>query len=198
MEQSKKNIDIIQQWDINNTWALFLDRDGVVNRRRIGSYIMMVDEFEFLPGVLQSFATADKIFSKIIIVTNQQGIGKGLMDENSLNQIHDFMISKVKENHGRIDKVYFSPYLANSNHLMRKPNTGMAIAATKDFPKIRFKHSVMIGDSATDMEFARTLGMKAVFVGMPEEIDVSKELFDVAYPSFFDFIKDLNAIVVNL
>lgn len=197
MEQSASNKDIIQQWNINNTWTLFLDRDGVVNRHRIGSYIMMVDEFEFLPGVLQAFASANKHFTKIVIVSNQQGIGKGLMTSQTLDQIHEFMISEVKDNNGRIDKVYYSPHLADSNHIMRKPNTGMAMAAAKDFPDISFKRSVMIGDSVTDMEFARALGMKAVFVGIPEEMDVNKDLFDVAYPSFSDFIKDLNTIVVN-
>jgi len=187
---------IMQQWKTGPGWTLFLDRDGVVNQRRIGAYITMVDEFEFLPGTLQAFSVAARLFAKIIIVTNQQGIGKGLMTEEQLSQIHDFMISKVTESGGRIDKVFFSPFLAESNHHTRKPNPGMAMQAARDFTDITFKRSIMLGDSASDMEFARSVGMKTVFIGNPEEMDITENQFDVHYPSFSDFMKDLNSILV--
>lgn len=196
MTDSINNKPTLQQWKINNSWTLFLDRDGVVNQRKIGGYITVVDEFEFIPGTLQAIANASKIFGNIIVVTNQQGIGKGLMTVEQLQQIHDFMISKVNESLGRIDKVYFSPYLAETNHHTRKPNPGMAVQAAMDFPQISFKRSVMLGDSASDMEFARSLGMKTVFIGNPEEMEITQSQFDMFYPSFSDFIKDLNAVLV--
>lgn len=196
MEESISNKQILEQWKIGPTWTLFLDRDGVVNQRKIGSYIMVPDEFEFIPGVLQAFSVAAKLFDKIIIVTNQQGIGKGIMTADALSQIHEHMNSLVTEHHGRIDAVYFSPHLAETNHPMRKPNPGMAIQAAKDFPSISFKRCIMLGDSDTDMQFARTLGMKTVFIGSPEEIEMGTNLFDISYPTFSDFIKDLNAVVV--
>jgi len=196
MEETLSNKQLLQQWKINNSWTLFLDRDGVVNQRKIGGYITVVDEFEFLNGVLQAIACASKIFGKIIVVTNQQGIGKGLMTEQQLAQVHEHMISKVQENNGRIDQVYFSPFLAETNHHTRKPNPGMAVQAAKDFPQISFKRSIMLGDSASDMEFARSLGMKTVFIGNPEEMDITDNQFDMFYSSFSDLMKDLNAILV--
>ncbi|MPL97757.1 Histidine biosynthesis bifunctional protein HisB [bioreactor metagenome] len=196
MSESINNKLLLQQWKINDSWTLFLDRDGVVNQRKIGGYITVVDEFEFLPGTLQATASASRVFGKIIVVTNQQGIGKGLMTEEQLKQIHDHMISKVIESAGRIDKVYFSPYLAETNHHTRKPNPGMAMQAARDFPQISFKRSIMLGDSASDMEFARSLGMKTIFIGNPEEMDMSENQFDLCYPSFSDFMKDLNAVLV--
>jgi len=196
MSESKTNKQIIQQWKINASWSLFLDRDGVINERKIGDYITMVDEFEFISGSLQALTLAAKFFGKIVVVTNQQGIGKGLMTVEQLNQIHEFMISKVIENGGRIDGVYFSPHLAETNHHTRKPNPGMAMMAANDFPEISFKRSIMLGDSASDMLFARSIGMHTVFIGDPEEMDMNETHFDVHYPSFSDFVKDLNALLV--
>lgn len=187
---------VLGQWKITPTWTLFLDRDGVVNQRKIGGYITVADEFEFLPGVLQAIAVASKLFGKIIVVTNQQGIGKGLMTDEQLIQIHDHMLKRIAENNGHVDKVYYSPFLAETNHHTRKPNPGMAMQAAKDFPQISFKRCIMLGDTASDMEFARSVGMKAVFIGNPEEINIAGNSFDLDYPSFSDFIKDLNTVLV--
>ncbi|HPS82950.1 MAG TPA: HAD family hydrolase [Bacteroidales bacterium] len=196
MEDLTNKKQLLEQWKITGSWTLFLDRDGVVNQRKIGGYITVVDEFEFLPGVPQAIAFASKIFGKIIVVTNQQGIGKGLMTEEQLRQIHDHMLEKIAENNGRVDKVYYSPFLAETNHHSRKPNPGMAMQAAKDFPQISFKRCVMLGDTASDMEFARSVGMKSVFIGNPEEMGIADNQFDLDYPSFSDFMKDLNAVLV--
>jgi HAD superfamily hydrolase (TIGR01662 family) len=118
------------------------------------------------------------------------------MTESQLTQIHDYMVNKVTECNGRIDKIYHSPHMAESNHHLRKPNPGMAMKAAKDFPEISFKRSVMLGDSLSDMEFAQSVGMKAVFIGNPEEMGLISSLFDLDYASFFDFIKDLNSLDV--
>lgn len=196
MEDLTNKKQLLEQWKITGNWTLFLDRDGVVNQRNIGGYITVVDEFEFLPGVLQAISLASKIFGKIIVVTNQQGIGKGIMSDEQLLQVHQHMIERISEANGRIDKVYYSPFLAETNHHSRKPNPGMAIQAAKDFPQISFKRSIMLGDSASDLEFAKSVGMKAVFIGNPEEMGIVENQFDLSYDSFSDFMKDLNAAVV--
>ena len=69
-------------------WTLFLDRDGVINRRLPGAYVQHWDQFEFLPGVLPALSILANYFAHLIIVTNQQGIGKGLMTESDLQKIH--------------------------------------------------------------------------------------------------------------
>jgi histidinol-phosphate phosphatase family protein len=156
--------------NIDSNWTLFLDRDGVINKRIIDDYVLRWDQFEFLPGVLDAFKIFSSIFGKIIIVTNQQGIGKGYMTEAELLKIHSNMTSAINESAGKIDAVYFSPYLKESNHFTRKPNIGMALKAKKDFPLIDFKKSVMAGDSKSDMEFGHRLGMLNVYINASNKV----------------------------
>lgn len=159
-----------KNWDIKkeisrDTWALFLDRDGVINRRLVDDYVMSWEEFSFLPGVLDAMALFARKFKYIFIVTNQQGIGKGLMSEKDLQNIHDRMIAAIEAAGGRVDAVYFCPALAKDKHSCRKPSTGMALQAKKDFPEIEFGKSIMAGDSVSDMQFGRNAGMHCVFIG---------------------------------
>jgi histidinol-phosphate phosphatase family protein len=150
--------------EIDKTWTLFLDRDGVINKRLMGDYVKNVDEFEFLPGVLEAIAAFSKKFGRIIIVTNQQGIGRGIMTENDLKLVHDHMVRQVEKHGGRIYAVYYAPQLASENSNMRKPEIGMAMKAKEDFPEIDFTKSLMIGDSMSDIEFGEKAGMKTLFI----------------------------------
>jgi histidinol-phosphate phosphatase family protein len=174
----------LADWHIDPTWTLFLDRDGVINRKAEGSYISNWDEFEFLPGVLEALEDLSPHFGYIIIVTNQQGIGKGLMTEDELEVIHANMKGAIDAHGGRIDAVYHSPYLESDNHTWRKPGTGMAVEARRDFPAIDFGNSIMIGDSQTDVLFGKQLGMKTVLVGDKP----SEEEPDLRLPSLYDFV----------
>jgi len=151
-------------WNIDESWTLFLDRDGVINKRLIGDYVKSVEEFELLPDVGEALKLASAVFGTIVVVTNQQGIGKGLMTERNLSDVHAYCSELIAEKGGRIDGYYFAPELANSGGSYRKPETGMAMKAKADFPQIDFSRSVMIGDSDSDIEFGRKLGMKTVFV----------------------------------
>lgn len=158
-------MSIILPWPIDKTWTLFLDRDGVINKRFVDDYVKTVAEFEFLPGVLEAIARLSRQFGRIIVVTNQQGIGKGLYSTHDLNQIHAYMLAEVKKAGGHIDAVYYAPQLKHENSPMRKPGIGMALQAKKYFPEIEFSRSIMIGDSDSDIDFARNAEMHAVFVG---------------------------------
>ena len=173
---------------IDNTWSLFLDRDGVINKRIIGDYIKKWEEFEFLTGVLESLHSLSQKFGKIFIVTNQQGIGKGLMTENDLTVIHDRMVSEVKSYGGRIDKVYYSPYREEEKSIFRKPNPGLARKAKIDFKEIEFEKSIMVGDSITDMQFGRNADMKTVFISKDEDLILeNSELIDFVFPDLKSF-----------
>jgi histidinol-phosphate phosphatase family protein len=145
-------------------WTLFLDRDGVINERLPGAYVSSIQEFVFTVGATHAIAEFAKVFTRIIVVTNQQGIGKGLMTENALLEIHRHMIQDIEKSGGRIDKVLYCPHLKESRHFCRKPNIGMALEAKKFFPEISFRRSVMIGDSISDMQFGKRLGMFNVFI----------------------------------
>ena len=143
--------------------TLFLDRDGVINKHRLNDYVKEWSEFEFLPKVKEAFSILAGYFKLIIVVTNQRGVGKGLMTESELQEIHKRMVSAIAKSGGRIDAVYFC---TDTNHDSpnRKPNVGMALQAQKDFPEIVFEKSIMIGDSSSDMEFGEKLGMKSYLV----------------------------------
>jgi histidinol-phosphate phosphatase family protein len=173
---------------IDRSWTLFLDRDGVINKRIADDYVLEWRQFEFLPGVLASLKNLSAVFGRIIIVTNQQGIGKGYMTENDLQEIHSAMISEIKKNGGGVDAVYFSPFLRETNHYTRKPNVGMGLMAKKDFPVIDFKKSVMAGDSLSDMEFGHRLRMINVLIVENNEItDQSSEIVSLRFDNLLSF-----------
>jgi histidinol-phosphate phosphatase family protein len=177
--------------EIDDNWTLFLDRDGVINKRPPGDYIKTWKDFEFLPGVKEAMKIFAEKFSRIIIITNQQGIGKGIMTAEDLEHIHLKLKEVIAENGGRIDAVYFCPDLATSPDNCRKPNTYMAEQAKKDFPEIDFSKSIMAGDTLSDMEFGRNAGMRTVFINTNEE-SVHSELFDLEFPNLSLFANALN------
>jgi D-glycero-alpha-D-manno-heptose 1-phosphate guanylyltransferase len=147
---------------IDQSWTLFLDRDGVINERIVGDYVKHVEDFHFMPGALDAIVQFSKTFQRIIVVTNQQGIGKGLMTERNLLDVHRYMQSEVEKHGGKLDAVYFAPQLSAENSDLRKPNIGMAKQAQADFPEIDFSKAVMIGDSDSDIVFGQKAGMITV------------------------------------
>lgn len=149
--------------EIDGSWTLFLDRDGVINRRLVDDYVTSVDEFELIPGVAEALYLMKDTFYKIIVVTNQQGIGKDIMSHDDLRVVHQHMIGLIANAHGSIDQVYYSPDLAYLNSTTRKPAPGMALQAQLDFPYLDFEKSIIVGDSPSDMQFGQNLGMKKVW-----------------------------------
>jgi len=156
---------------IDKSWTLFLDRDGVINKKLENDYVKHSTEFEFLDGVLNALRMLDPVFGTIVVVTNQQCIGKKIIYPEDLELIHKNMLYEITYLKGRIDKIYYSPYLAEENHPTRKPSTGMAMQAKKDFPHIDFSKSIMVGDSMSDMEFGRNAGMKTVYISSEAKVD---------------------------
>ncbi len=149
---------------VDPSWTLFLDRDGVINKNIDGSYVLDWDQFEFLPGVLETLPKLAKLFPRIIVVTNQQCIAKGLMTVEGLNEIHQNMMNMIELNGGRIDAVYYAPDLDGSDNVLRKPRNGMALLAKEDFPEIDFPKSVMVGDKLSDMAFGKSSGMITIYL----------------------------------
>lgn len=179
--------------DIDSSWSLFLDRDGVINKRLIGDYIKKWEEFEFLPDVLKAIQIFNELFGKLFIVTNQQGIGKGLMLETDLGHIHEKMMHEIRQHGGNINKIYYSPYKAEENSVFRKPNIGLARKAKIDFPVIDLDKSIMAGDSISDMQFGKNAGMITVFIHSDKElIEENKEFIDHVFPDLISFANSLN------
>ncbi|MFT6923926.1 MAG: D-glycero-D-manno-heptose 1,7-bisphosphate phosphatase [Crocinitomicaceae bacterium] len=179
----------IKDWQIDGTWTLFLDRDGVINERVFGGYITKVDEFKFLPGVESAIAGLTRKFNRLIVVTNQQGIGKGLMTERNVLEIHSYMCDRIHLEGGKIDKCYFAPNLRGAEDDLRKPNPEMANMAKMEFSEIEFKRSVMIGDTDSDILFGKNVGMLTVRIKTEEPIGVEA---DLTVDSLNEFLKRIN------
>jgi D-glycero-D-manno-heptose 1,7-bisphosphate phosphatase len=184
------NSDLLK---IDKTWSLFLDRDGVINKRIVGGYVRSWDEFEFLPGVLDALKILSGIFERILVVSNQQGIGKKLMTDEEVEAIHVRMSEEIIKARGTIDKIYYCPLLEADRSIMRKPNIGMALKARKDFPEINFKRSVMVGDSISDMIFGRRLKMKTVLLSRDISlVRKGKDFIDFVFVDLISFANYLS------
>lgn len=158
--------------------TFFLDRDGVINKRIVGDYVRNFDQFEFLPNVIEAMKRLDAIAARIIIVTNQQGIGKGLMKSQDVLALHDDMLDMLSDEGIAVQGVYFAPGLAQDNPDTRKPNVGMALAAKRYFPSIDWANCVMVGDSTSDIEFGLRMGMHTVLVADKSDTKLADEKFD--------------------
>jgi histidinol-phosphate phosphatase family protein len=172
---------------VDKSWTLFLDRDGTINKKLEDDYVKKWDEFEFLPNALKAIEKLSEIFGRIVIITNQQCIGKKLLTEDELNFIHAKMLDEIYYYKGRIDKIYYSPALVSENSSHRKPNTGMALDAKIDFPEIDFTRSFMVGDSFSDMKFGKNLDMKTVFIINKDKKNDFIELRDYTFEDLLQF-----------
>ncbi|MGM0566479.1 MAG: D-glycero-alpha-D-manno-heptose-1,7-bisphosphate 7-phosphatase [Bacteroidota bacterium] len=178
---------------IQRTSFLFLDRDGVINQRLENDYVKSWAFFHFLPGVLKALKLLRNHFERIFIVTNQQGIGKGLMTSEQLDLIHQNMLKAIRESGGKVDKIYYCPDLAAKPGNCRKPSPYMALQAQKDFPELHFENAVMVGDTSSDIAFGKRLAMKTVLISSAQTFEVKKE---APQPDFV--IKDLLSFALLL
>ncbi len=167
--------------------TLFLDRDGVLNKRPGKSYVTSPGDFIWINGSLESLAKLRKYFDHIFVVTNQQGIGKGLMNEKMLMAIHEHMLSGIREAGGQVDRVYSATGPRHLDSFRRKPAEGMALLAKKDFPKIQFDKSWMVGDTLRDMLFGKRLGMHTALIAGPGDVPHNYPVADYRFASLEDF-----------
>lgn len=145
--------------------TVFLDRDGVINRKaREDAYVTSWEEFEFLPGTLEAFRLLADHDVLTIVVTNQRAVGRGLLASSDLALIHRKMLAAIHAAGGRVDAVFACEHDAGRCSC-RKPATGLFLQARERFPAIDFATSLVIGDSATDLEAGRRLGCRLVLIG---------------------------------
>jgi histidinol-phosphate phosphatase family protein len=181
--------DFFSQFD--SSWTLFLDRDGVINHEQEDDYIRNWESFHFIDGVLPSFTLFAQLFEKIFIVTNQKGVGKGLMTEGDLQKINDGITHCVNEVNGFITKIYYCTAIDNASSC-RKPNNGMAIQAQREFPSINFSRSIMIGNTMGDMQFGKSLGMLTIFIASSKPTPTfPNPLIDLFFPDLYSVAKAL-------
>jgi D-glycero-D-manno-heptose 1,7-bisphosphate phosphatase len=174
---------------IDQSWTLFLDRDGVLNYEKKEDYIRNWNEFNFYDGVKEALKELNDVFGVIVLVTNQKGVGRGLMTLDDLSDIHSRMMDEIKAAGGRIDKLYFCIDLDNDSPC-RKPNAGMAQLAKADFPEIEMSRSIIVGNKLSDMKFGRNAGMFTAFVATTNpEVLANDPLVDVRFNNLEEFAK---------
>lgn len=171
--------------------TLFLDRDGVINVRTPGDYVKTPGEFQPTEGLGEAMRLLSGKFGRILVFTNQAGIGKGLMTAFDLHAVHHKMHTFVEAAGGRIDRAYHCPHRFEEGCTCRKPATGMAWKALADFPEIDLEDAWMVGDSVSDMEFAQKLGIRSVLIrGKLEELAaLSKMKTDHQFDSLLEFAR---------
>jgi histidinol-phosphate phosphatase family protein len=177
--------------EIDKSWALFLDRDGIINIEKKNEYVLNWNEFIFMPGVKEALKIVNGIFGTIVIITNQKCIGKKLITVEGLNAIHQKMIQAIESEGGRIDNIYFCPDLEDSSP-NRKPNAGMAFQAKEDYPHIHFAKTIMVGNKLSDMQFGRNAGVNTVFAATTNpDTAFPHPLIDMRISSLLEFAEAL-------
>ena len=167
--------------------AIFLDRDGVINRKLPEDrYVRNSGEFELLPGVPLALKILKGLGYLVVIVTNQRGIARGFMTEDDLSDVHDFMRSLFRTDGMELDGLYYCPHDKTDYCDCRKPAPGMIFEAERDLG-IDLEKSFMVGDSLSDVEAARTAGVQPVM------ISAVREASDIApvFSSLLDFAEFL-------
>ncbi|MFN8358535.1 MAG: HAD-IIIA family hydrolase [Candidatus Kapaibacterium sp.] len=161
--------------------AFFFDRDGIVNRRIHCGYVTTPDEFEFLQEFLPLFRLVHERGYFTAIITNQQGIGKGLMSDVDLSDVHNYMQNKINELTGySFDALYYCSDLANTNSPRRKPNPGMLLEAMNDYA-LDPAASIMIGDSLSDAVAGKSAGCTTILIGDYARADIPEA--DYIFPT---------------
>ena len=143
--------------------AVFLDRDGVINENVDGDYVRSWETLRILPGTLEAIADLTRAGYPIVIVTNQQGVGKGLMATSDVDEIHWRLVGEIERAGGRVASVRYCPHLAADGCGCRKPKPGLLTDAAKELG-VDLTRSVFVGDAVSDVAAARAAGCRPILV----------------------------------
>jgi D-glycero-D-manno-heptose 1,7-bisphosphate phosphatase len=142
---------------------VFVDRDGVINRRLPGDYVRSWEEFAFLPGARAGLRLLRESGRLLIVITNQRGIGRGLMSEADLAEVHRRMQAALAAAGAAVDAILHCPHDLGANCGCRKPQPGMLTAAFERFA-IDAARSWVVGDSLTDLAAGAAAGVPGILV----------------------------------
>ena len=150
--------------DFSDVRNVFLDRDGVLNRKPPeGQYVTSWEEFDLLPGVERAIGALNRSGRKVIVVTNQRGVAKGLYSFADLERMHGLLRARLAQHDAHLDAIYVCPH-EEGECSCRKPGIGLFEQAFRDFPDVTPARSLMVGDSIRDIEAGARAGMRTVLV----------------------------------
>lgn len=171
-------------------WCLFLDRDGVINRRIVGDYVRDRSQFEWLPGAVRAVKELRVWAPYLVIVTNQQGVSKGLMRSEDVASTHRYLQEGLTaQGGGTVDSYCVCPHLASAGCACRKPQPGLVMQWLEQHSDSEPRLSIVVGDSTSDLELARNVaaitgGCGSVYIG-----DEAADNADVSFPSLWEFAR---------
>ena len=169
---------------------VILDRDGVINHDS-AQYIKSPDEWKPIAGSLEAIARLNQAGYRVVVATNQSGIGRGLLDMTALNAIHDKMHKSLTQYGGRIDAIFFCPHAQELSCACRKPKTGLFQEIAQRF-NVNLAGVPCVGDSARDLQAAHAAGAQPILVltgkgkktreagNLPESTQIYADLADAA------------------
>ena len=140
--------------------AVFLDRDGVINKNK-DNYVKNVSELEIFPNISESIKKLKDLGFFVIVITNQSAINRGFTTHEDINKIHQTIQEHLKVHKTLIDAFYYCPHKPEDQCICRKPKPGLIIQATKEF-NINLKSSWMIGDRDSDIQSAELAGCNSI------------------------------------
>ncbi|MCM8524924.1 MAG: HAD family hydrolase [Lentisphaeraceae bacterium] len=145
--------------------TVFIDRDGVINRRLVGDWVKTWEEFDMLPGVPEAIGNLKKAGYRCILITNQRGISLDLFTFDDLHSLHEKMNEKLlAEGGGCLDDIFICPHDRHHNCECRKPKPGLFHQAVEKYPDISLPETVMFGDKDTDREASEAAGCGGFFL----------------------------------
>ena len=157
--------------------ALFLDRDGVINKDK--GYVSKAEDFEFIDGVIQTLQEFSNRGYLLIIITNQSGIGRGYYSVEDFKKLNQYMLDELQKHLVHVDGVYFCPHDPILECDCRKPKPKMVLDAVREFG-IELENSIFVGDKSSDMKCALNAGVgKMFFVGSDERFNCIEKLADL-------------------
>jgi len=164
--------------------AVFLDRDGVINRKAVeGKYVTRWEDFHFLPGAAEAISLLVRAGWRVIVVTNQRCIAKGLLSIPELQAIHRKMLHELQKSGADVAAIYYCPHEKQPPCTCRKPLPGMLLTAAHEH-QIDLASSWMVGDSEKDVAAGKRAGCRTVLITSNSKAE--SEFADFFEPTLLD------------
>lgn len=178
----------------DRNWCLFLDRDGVINDQVVGDYVRNWQQFQWRPGALAALKMLHEWAPHIVVVTNQQGVGKGLMSSDDVSAIHRRMQEKLYEHDISIESFQVCEHLESARCACRKPQGGLVLEWLTRNPDIEPALSIVVGDSQCDLELAANVKKT---VGACTAIQIGRRTLDGTPDASFNTLHDFGIAVAD-
>ena len=143
--------------------TVFLDRDGVINENLDDGYVSKWDECRFIPRSKEAIAVLTEAGWDVIVISNQAGVGKGIMTAQAVEQINTRMMEEVSRHGGKIKAVYYCPHRPDENCGCRKPKSGLLLQAAQEW-EIALSASYLVGDKISDIQAGAQVGCTTILV----------------------------------